>query len=179
MKAERRLERAEEDVRAANRIAQALITRASGEPDCWRGTGHGRWGAAQLIHHLALTGRVVLDGLRVVAASGALTRPRARTPRQAAALKALMLTWHLPADLRPLPGTDPDAVILPARDLARQHTEWTAGFVALLRSNAVGFLEHVRWSHPRYGDLDALEWARFLRIYFRKNELRSLVDGGG
>lgn len=174
-KARKRVARAEQDVRAANRAARILVSTHSADPEGWRRARGRGWSAAETLRHLALTASSVLEQLRIVAAQGALTRPCARSVGQSTRLRLVLMTWRFPENLEILPGTDPDGVVMASVDLEQAHVTWTAGFIALLHEHTPAFLENVRWAHPRYGDMDPIEWARFLRIYFRQHELRLAV----
>lgn len=174
-KASKRVGRAEQDVRACNRAVRALVAKHGTDKDGWRRPRGGSWGVAETLNHLAMTAGSVVEQLRLVAAQGALTRPCARSLGQSTALRMALTTWHLPKNLEPLPGTDPGGVIPEPREIEKAHVTWVAGFIALLHEHTPAFLENVRWSHPRYGDMDPVEWARFLRIYFRHQELRLTV----
>lgn len=168
----KRLRRAEEDVRAAHRTANRLVQTLGADAESWRRTRASGWSHAETLMHLARTGAHVGEQLRLVAAQGALTRPRDRSTSQGVALKLLLTTWRVPDRLELLPGTDPGGLVANPADVIDQHVGWTAGFVALLREHAPEYLLNVRAGHPRFGDLDVFEWARFLRIYFRYHELR-------
>ena len=174
-RARKRVTRAERDVRMANRAAHALGASHSGDPESWRRARGRGWSAAETLRHLALTASSVVEQLRVVAAQGALTRPSARSVGQATRLRFALTTWRLPENLGVLPATDPGGVVMTATDLEQAHVAWTASFVGLLHEHTPAFLANVRWAHPSYGDMDPMEWARFLRIYFRQHELRLMA----
>ncbi|NRA94916.1 MAG: DinB family protein [Planctomycetes bacterium] len=174
-KARKRVARAEQDVRLTNRAAHTLVSKHSGDPEGWRRARGRSWSVAETLRHLALTASSVLEELRIVAARGALTRPRARSVSQSAKLRFALTTWRFPENLQTLPGTDPGGVTMTPSALEEAHVVWAAGFIALLHEHTPAFLESVRWAHPRYGDMDPVEWARFLRIYFRQHELRLTV----
>lgn len=167
----RRRRRAEEDLRAAHRIVHDL-TRIDADAPAWLRCPGGGWSRAETLLHLAKTGGRVVEELRLVAAQGALTRPIMRTTSQGMALKFMFTTWRVPGRLELIRGTEPDGVVASPAEVRELHVVWTASYVALLRENTPEFLTGIRWAHPRFGDLDALEWARFLRIYFRHHELR-------
>ena len=78
-------------------------------------------------------------------------------------------------DLRANAATGPSGVVMTPVELEQAHVAWTASFVALLHEHTPAFLANVRWAHPSYGDMDPMEWARFLRIYFRQHELRLMA----
>jgi len=171
-KLQKRLRRAEEDVRAAHRTANRLVQTLGGDSDSWRSSRKAGWSIAETLIHLARTGARASEQLRLVAAQGALTRPRARSTSQGVALKLMLTTWRVPDRLELLPGTDPGGLVASPADVMDEHVGWTVSFVGLLREHAPEFLQNVRAGHPRFGDLDVFEWARFVRIYFRHHELR-------
>ncbi|MAE94964.1 MAG: hypothetical protein CL910_09920 [Deltaproteobacteria bacterium] len=177
-KLEKRRKRAEEDVREAHRNVRRLVQRFAADPESWkRSIGNG-WSPAETLLHLAMVGGVVADALRVCAAAGPVQRDRTRSVQQAAALRLLLTTWRHPSGPPPLAGTDPQGRLESPDLVAGHHVAWASGFVALLRDHSGPYLAGVMSKHPKYGDLDAFEWARWMRIYFRYHELRMSVRTG-
>ena len=168
----KRLARAEEDVRAAYRIAHVLTQGTSATPEVWRQPGGEGLTRAEVLLHLAKTGARICESLRLVASQGALTRPVERSPSQSVALRLFMTTWRVPEGFEAIADAEANGVVAEPSVVRDLHAQWTASYIALLRENTAEFLCAVRALHPRFGDLDPFEWARLIRIYFRHHELR-------
>jgi hypothetical protein len=168
----RRRDRAIADIRHAHRTAHDLVEALAGPH--WGASRGGGWSPAETLLHLALTTESVLRGLRVVAAHGAVARPRARSLAQRALWMTARTTWSLPRGAGAVEGSDPRGLILDPESCRERHTRGAADFVAFLQDRDHRLLGNVRYVHPAFGELDTFEWARFHRIHARHHELRLL-----
>jgi hypothetical protein len=128
-----------------------------------------------LHRHLADLGEDLLGRLRVGFTQTKRPGGPRRSARQTAALKWAFLTWNLRPGRLPLGQIAVLGEVVRPQDFIALHTRWLSAFIAFLEGMPEATARLLTVEHPDFGELSSLEWAKFLRVYFRAKELEFLT----